>query len=374
MQLSLQTFSSLVQNMAAAVQSSSSQLMDLTVGSVTRAILEANASVALWMQWLILQVLQSTRAATSNGADLDSWMADMTLVRLPAIAATGTVSFSRFTPLAPALIPAGALVRTADGSQTYSVTIDTSNVAWTPAQNGYVMAAGVGSVVVPIAAQVPGAAGNVQTGVVTLLVTAIPGVDLVVNPAPIQNGLDAESDSALRLRFQNFLQSRSRATTLAVTYAVTSIQQGLTCVVQENVDAVGDTLMGNFVVTVDDGTGNPPAALLGAVQSAIESVRPVGSSFTVQPPAVTVVNISLTISVASSATKTQIIPLVSNTVETYVNSLPIGAPLPVTKLAQLAYSASPSIGNVSELLVNGGNTDVSVPVFGVIKAGIVAVN
>jgi len=374
MQLSLQTFSSLVQNMAAAVQSSSSQLMDLTVGSVTRAILEANASVALWMQWLILQVLQSTRAATSNGADLDSWMADMTLVRLPAIAATGTVSFSRLTPLAPALIPAGALVRTADGSQTYSVTIDTSNVAWTPAQNGYVMAAGVGSVIVPIAAQVPGAAGNVQTGVVTLLVTAIPGVDLVVNPAPIQNGLDAESDSALRLRFQNFLQSRSRATTLAVTYAVTSIQQGLTCVVQENVDAVGDTLMGNFVVTVDDGTGNPPAALLGAVQSAIESVRPVGSSFTVQPPAVTVVNISLTISVASSATKTQIIPLVSNTVETYVNSLPIGAPLPVTKLAQLAYSASPSIGNVSELLVNGGNTDVSVPVFGVIKAGIVAVN
>lgn len=374
MQLSLQTFNSLVQNMAAAVQSSASQLMDLTVGSVTRAILEANASVALWMQWLILQVLQSTRAATSSGADLDSWMADMTLVRLPAVAATGTVDFSRYTPLAPALIPAGALVRTADGSQTYSVMIDTSNAAWASGQNGYVVAAGVGSVTVPIDAQIPGAAGNVQAGVVTLLVTAIPGVDLVVNPEPIQNGLDAESDSALRLRFQNFLQSRSRATTVAVTYAVTTVQQGLTCAIQENVDAAGHMLMGNFVVTIDDGTGDPPAALLGTAQAAIDAVRPVGSSFTVQSPTVTIANISLTISVASTTVKAQIIPLVSNAIATYVNSLSIGELLPITKLAQIAYSASPTIGNVSQLLVNGGIIDIAVPPSGVIKVGVVAVN
>ncbi len=80
MQLSLQNFSSLVQTMAASVQAASRQLLDLTVGSVLRAVLEANASIALWMQWLILQVLQMTRAATSTGADLDSWMADFALV------------------------------------------------------------------------------------------------------------------------------------------------------------------------------------------------------------------------------------------------------------------------------------------------------
>jgi uncharacterized phage protein gp47/JayE len=105
MQLSLQTFSTLVQNMAASVQSAASQAFDVTVGSVVRAILEANASVALWMQWLILQVLQSTRAATSNGADLDTWMADFTLTRLPAVAATGNVTFSRYTATMPALVP-----------------------------------------------------------------------------------------------------------------------------------------------------------------------------------------------------------------------------------------------------------------------------
>jgi hypothetical protein len=110
MQLSLRTFNTLVQAMAAAVQASAAQLLDLSVGSTLRAVLEANASIGLWMQWLILLVLRMTRAATSSGADLDSWMADLTLIRLPAVADTGTVTFSRFTPSMAALIPVGALV------------------------------------------------------------------------------------------------------------------------------------------------------------------------------------------------------------------------------------------------------------------------
>ena len=128
MQLSLRSFNALVQSMAAAVEASATQLLDLTVGSTLRAVLEANASIGLWMQWLILQVLRTTRAATSNGADLDSWMADLTLTRLPAVAATGTVTFSRFTPGMSALIPVGALVRTADGTQTFAVSVDTAPV------------------------------------------------------------------------------------------------------------------------------------------------------------------------------------------------------------------------------------------------------
>ena len=51
MQLQLQNFTTLVQNMAAGVQSSARVVLDLTTGSVLRAILEANASVALWLQW-----------------------------------------------------------------------------------------------------------------------------------------------------------------------------------------------------------------------------------------------------------------------------------------------------------------------------------
>ncbi len=374
MQLSLQTFTSLVQNMAAAVQSGASQLLDLTIGSTLRAVLEANASIALWMQWLILQVLQSTRAATSIGPDLDTWMADFNLTRLPAVAATGTVTFSRYTPTSPALVPAGALVRTADGMQTFAVSIDTTNSAWNPASNGYVLAAGLASLTVPVAAQVPGSAGNVQGGMVTLLATAIPGIDAVVNPAPFENGVDPEPDAAFRGRFQNYMQSRSRATPLAVGYAITSIQQGLKYTIQENINTAGNSAIGNFVVTVDDGSGYPSSSLLSTVQSAIEAVRPVGSTFAVQAPSVITAAVNLTLTVAATASKPPIAAAVGAAIASYINDLPIGATLPLTKIAQITYDTDPNVINVSQLQIDGGNADIIPPPSGVVKAGTVSVN
>ncbi len=374
MQLSLQTFSTLVQNMAAAVQASAAQLLDLTAGSTLRAVLEANASIGLWMQWLILLVLRTTRAATSEGTDLDSWMADFTLTRLPAVAATGTVTFSRFTPGQAALIPAAALVKTGDNTQTFAVTADTSLPAWSANSNGYVVPVGAASMDVPVIALTAGSGGNVQAGTITLLASAIPGIDSVSNASSFQNGLDAESDDAFRSRFQNFLASRSRATPLAVGYAISSIQQGLNYTIQENIDPSGQTHMGNFVVTVDDGSGYPSSALLSTVQTAIEAVRPVGSIFSVEPPTVLTVNASLNITVSAQATKPPIQAAVGNAIESYINGLPIGASLPITRLAQIAYSASPAVINVAEVVINGSTNDVEVPATGVMKAGMVAVN
>ncbi|MGC8474779.1 MAG: baseplate J/gp47 family protein [Acetobacteraceae bacterium] len=374
MQLSLQSFATLVQNMAAAVQAAASQAIDLTIGSTLRAILEATASVALWLQWLILQVLQMTRAATSSGADLDSWMADMSLVRLPAIAASGEVTFSRLTPTSSAIIPSGALVRTADGTQTYAVVSNTAASAWSQASNGYLLSAGAASLTVPVIAQQPGASGNVQTGMISQLVTAIPGVDTVSNEAPLQNGMDAESDPALRARFQNYIQSRSRATPLAVGFAITSIQQNLSYTIQENVDGSSAPRAGSFVVTVDDGSGYPPASLLSTAAGAIESIRPVGSTFVVLPPAVTVANVSLTLTVSPGISKPPIVAAVAEALANYINGLAIGAPLPVTRVAQVAYGVSSSVTNVSSILLNSQPADLAVSASGIIKSGIMAVS
>ena len=116
MQLNLKSFSQVVQDMGAALQGSASALVDVSVGSVVRAIFEANAGIALWIQWLVLQVLSMTRASTSVGADLDTWMADFGLVRLPATPASGTATFSRYALGLPALVPVGTQLKTADGS------------------------------------------------------------------------------------------------------------------------------------------------------------------------------------------------------------------------------------------------------------------
>ena len=105
MQLQLRTFDTIVASAAAAVQGAAATLLDLTVGSVLRAVLEANAGLGLWLQWLILQVLQTTRASTSAGSDLDSWMADFGLTRLAASPSSGMVTFSRYASNLSALIP-----------------------------------------------------------------------------------------------------------------------------------------------------------------------------------------------------------------------------------------------------------------------------
>jgi uncharacterized phage protein gp47/JayE len=374
MQLSLQTFTSLVQNMAAAVQSAATQLLDLTIGSTLRAILEANASVGLWMQWLILQVLQMTRAATSVGTDLDSWMADMSLSRLPAVPAVGLVAFSRYTATASSLIPAGALVRTGDGTLTFVVTADATSSVWNSELNGYTISPGVSSLTVPIVAQVAGNAGNVLANTISLIATAMPGVDLVTNPTAAQNGLDAESDTAFRLRFQNYLQSRSRATLSAVGYAISSIQQGLDFTVAENVASNGTSWIGSFVITVDDGSGYPPSSLLSTAYAAVDAVRPIGSIFSVQPPHVVQANVALTLSIASGATSATIVLAVASAITGYINSARIGELLPVSRLAQVAYDANSAVINVTQLQVNGGMTDLSPGGTGIIKAGIVSVS
>lgn len=372
--LPLKDFATLVSDMAAAVQGAASQLIDLTVGSVLRAVLEANASVALWMQWLILRVLQTTRAATSVGPDLDSWMADFGLTRLAGVAAGGTVSFARWTPGVSAQIPAGALIKTADGSQSFAVVTDATNAAWLSSSGAYQLAAGVDNISLPIVAVSAGVAGNVQAGAISLLATAIPGVDTVTNSAPCAGGVDPESDAALRTRFSLFLDSRNRATAIAITNAIVSTQQGLVYAISENVDPSGAARPGFFTVTLDNGTGSPPSSLLSTVAAAIEAVRPLGSQFAVVAPQVTQAQITLTLTLAAGAPVTVVQQAVVVAITAYVDALPIGSPLPLVRLAQVALDADPTVINVGNLTINGVAADLVVSTTGLVRAGTVTVN
>jgi uncharacterized phage protein gp47/JayE len=341
---------------------------------VLRAILEANAGLALWIQWLILLVLQTTRAATSAGPDLDSWMADFGLTRLPAVAAAGAVTFARFSPTTTSLVPAGTLIVTADGSRRFAVAPDPANTAWNQAQNGYLIAAGTASLTVPIVAMTAGSAGDVQAGTITLIQAAIPGVDTVNNAAPTAGGIDAESDPAFRTRFAAYINSRSRGTTAAVGYAISSVQQDLAYTIQENATQSGTFQPGCFVVTVDNGTGAPSAALVSAVANAIETVRPLGSIWTVVAPSVMVANVSMTITTAPSVNHSIVAATVEAGVASFIDGLALGTSLPWSQLTQVAYNASPLVTNVSSVLLNGGTADITAGPTVVVKSGSITVS
>jgi uncharacterized phage protein gp47/JayE len=374
MQLPLKNFATLVADMSATVQGVGSQLIDVSVGSVLRAVIEANASLALWMQWLIMLVLSLTRASTSSGTDLDSWMADYGLTRLPGVAATGSVTFARITAGLQAVVPAGATVRTSDGTISAAVVQDTTRADWSAVAGGYVMAAAALSADYPVAVTVSGSAGNVLAGSLSQLSTAIPGVDSVSNAAALQGGTDAESDLLFRSRFQLYINSRSRATLQAVRFAVSSVQPGLKFVVEENQDANGQAHVGNFVVSVDDGSGAPPASLLSAVSAAVDAVRPVGTTFAVLPPQVVSAAVVLTLQIRPDSNAAAVSSAVAAQITAWVQGLGIGASLPVSRIAGLAYATDPAVTNVTLVSINAGPYDLVPPANGVVRLATLVVN
>jgi uncharacterized phage protein gp47/JayE len=373
MNLNLKAFSQLVEDMGAALQSSASSLIDVSVGSVIRAIFEANASVVLWLQWLVLQVLQTTRASTSSGRDLDSWMLDFGQTRLLAVPSTGMVSFSRFVSNLSATIPIGAVVKTTDGSLSFSVIEDQTLSVWQSVPSAYVLPSGVGSADLPVICTTGGSIGNVLSGTITVIAASLPGIDQANNANPLSNGADAESDTAFRSRFQSYLSSRSRATLTAVQNAIANVQQGLDVALLENSASNGVAQVGSFLVIVDDGTGYPSSALLSNVATAVDAVRPIGTTFAVVAPQVLIVNVSLTAVLRSTATASLRNPSIQNCVAIYLNSLPIGRGASVTRVAQNAYLSGPGIENVTGIQLNGSSLDIAPPAGTVIKAGQIVV-
>lgn len=376
--LSLLNFAAMTQLACAAAQKSCSRLLNLTVGSVTRAILEASASVGLWMQFLIVQVYRGTRLSTSSGSDVDTFVQDFTLTRLSATAASGTITLSRFSSAMAALVVpyfkadgsvnvSGAQVLTADRTQSFGVIADTSHPLWSVQMGGFLVPIGTSLVTLSARALVAGTGGNVLAGSISLLGSAIPGIDLVTNTTVFSNGEDAEADAALKSRFAVYVATRSRATKGAIENAIASAQQGLTYAVIENTLPTGLPEFGFFTVTVDDGTGTPPQSLLQAVYASVDAVRPIGSIFTVQPPAVIVAVVNMTISAAAGYSKPVLQAQVADVIETYVNNLGIGAALSYTRLSALAFSVT-GVENVSNVILNNGTRDIGGGPTQVVKA------
>lgn len=356
--LDTKTFDQLVEQQATAVQSEATSLTDFSVGSLPRAFAQAFAAVVMWLQGLILQLLTTTRAATSEDGDLDTWMADFSVTRLAAVAASGPVTFARYTAGAQASVLVGSLVQTADGTQQYQVIADTTQPAYDAASSSYILAIGTTAITATIQALTAGAAGNATAGAINTLGQSISGVDTVVNAAAFDNGKDAEGDIALRSRFTAYIASLSKATKAAIGYAITSLQQGLTYALTEWFDYAGNAKPGYFYVVVDDGSGAPPSALLNSVASAVDDVRAFGVQFNVYGPTTLTANIALSIGIGTGYDAATVRAAVTASISTYISSLGLGESLLWSRLYQVAYDVSEGVTSVSGLLINGSASDL----------------
>jgi len=373
MAITAKDFTTLVREQVTDIQGTASLLIDVSVGSILRAAVEANAAVTMWLQGLIFQVLATTRAATSSGPDLDSWIADYGMTpRLIADYATGTVTLSRFTATTTAGIQIGAVVQTVDGVQ-FAVILDTTNPLYNVGLGAYLLGVSVSSGSVPVKAIIAGASGNAVIGAINTIAQAMPGIDTVTNAAAFVNGTDGETDAQLRLRFIAYVASLSKATKSAIGYAITSLQPGVTYTLTENFSYAGVAQPGYFYVVVDDGSGAPGSQFLTDVTNAVELVRGLTITFGVFAPVLLTANVSFTIITASGYDHATLIASANVAVTNFINGLGIGGSLFYSKLPQIIYESSPGITNVTGLTVNSVTVDLTATNKQIIKSGVITI-
>lgn len=388
--LPTQSFTTIVANAVAGIQGRASALINFAIGSTLRAIAEGFAGVFLWFQGMALLVLQASRLSTSSGPDVDTFTADymptigisngVASPRLGAQFASGQVTYSRFTaapstcfiPAATAVDPttaaitnaganAAATVRTTDGSQSFVVTADTTNASYSSTLGGYTLAADVASIIVPVQAIVPGAAGNVQANTVAVMTSNITGLDTVTNVAAFTNGADQESDNALKARFSDYILGLSRGDYYGLQSSIKGTGVTVQWTLTEGYNYDGSYHPAFFFVVADDGSGSPSPAFMQTINAAVQAVRPLGIQAAVFNPVILIANLGMQITTLPGYVHETVVAQVAALLATNVNSLGLGNPLSPNQLAAWAYTVpgvAPYVG-VSNVTINGSGGDAS---------------
>lgn len=420
--LPTQSFTTIVNNTVAGIQGRANSLLNFSIGSTLRAIVEGFAGLFLWFQALVLQLLTACRLSTATGLDVDTFTVDFMPAlsgsqtaalpngspRLGAQYATGQVTFARLTAgsnsiFIPAALSVGvdsngnpkitnagtnaaAEAQTNDLSQTFVVTADATFGTYSSVLGGYTLNAAVSSIIVPVQALVAGAAGNVQAGAVNTMISALPGIDTVTNVAAFINGANQESDSALKARFADYILGLSRGDYYGLQSSILGAGVTVQWTLTEGYNYDGSYHPGYFFVVADDGSGSPTAAFLQTITTAANAVRPLGIQCAVFSPVILIANVSMTITTATGYDHNFVVAQVAALIATNINSLGLGNSLPFSILASWAYSI-PGVTSVQSVLLNGASGDQStvstkkltVDRYGVInyatvKAGLVTVS
>jgi uncharacterized phage protein gp47/JayE len=357
--LPTRSFNQIVTNVSTGIQGRSSRLIDFGQGSPLRAIVEGFAGLFLWFQALVLLLLQAMRLSTASGSDVDTFTGDFQVYRLPAQPASGTAIVSRRSiSNTTAFIPVGALFQVEAGGQKYQVTANATFIGYSATLAGYTLAANTQSIIVPIKAVIPGAAGNVIANSITQFASPLTGLDDVTNPAALLNGFDSEPDQRLKDRFAAFILGLSRGDYYGTEYAILSVGITVQWTLTEDFDYAGNWRPGYYYVVADDGSGAPASDFMTAVTNAVNSVRPLGVQAGCFPPQITYAVVSMVVTTAPGYDHNTVIGLVAQALEDNINLLGLGNGLDFAILSSWAYTV-PGVTRVSSVVLNGLSGDAA---------------
>lgn len=361
------TYNNLIELSKAALLGNTSTPIALIDGDPMLALLEASALGDLLLASAIQSAVRLMRASTSADTDLDSWMADFSFTRLPAVAASGKIRLS--VSAAGAVVPVGTVFSSSESTASFSVVADTTNGYYDVPSTSYIFPAAASAYTadIDVAAIVTGADQNVAADTITSTPTPIAGVTNVTNPLEFMNGRDAESDVDYRERFKSFILSLGKANESAIISAIQSVLGARAdFVLKEGTDSNGNSKDAYFTLIAENGSGTLSATEIAALTTAINAVKGLAIGFEVTTPGLLMLDITVNVTMDSSLVSTRdgAVSIITSEINTLIRSKRIGETLYYSEVIakimrqRLHY---PIIKAVQDVIIGGTTNDDYIP-------------
>jgi len=218
-------------------------LTDISEGSVILAIMQTFAEQIAESEIRLAQIREQFTLTGASGTDLDERVEELSMTRLPATRATGSLRVTRTDTTNALTIEAGAVFGSTSSDVTYISTTDTT------------LSIGQGVADLAVQASVVGEQGNIASAKINQLLDVPSLIVSVSQGVALSNGTDAEDDVNLRARAQRHLNSLARCQPLALTSLALSFTSS------DNTRATTATLyelpdrFGECELLIDDGSG-----------------------------------------------------------------------------------------------------------------------
>lgn len=268
------------------------------------------------MDWLKRQAFPQT----AQGEQLDIHAVQRGLKRKQAVAAAGTLTFSRKTALWYDLqIPTGTVCSTIGDNPVRFITTQAA-----------VLKTQQLSVTVPAQAQEGGRNGNAAVNTVTGMVTPPAGIETVANSVPFTGGADGETDDELRARLLQSYAAISNGTNAQFYREYALKHEGIQSVTVKP-RAEGS---GTVALYLAAKSAAPGAAVISQIQTELNRLREINVDIKVYPATIVELQILVYIKPENNCTIDAAKQAAIAAVQDYFSTLSVGEPVILARVGK----------------------------------------
>jgi uncharacterized phage protein gp47/JayE len=295
MGLKIKSFQDILKGAVDWVANNSNRLIDFSVGSAIRTLLEA---VSTELEEYYFKTYQNYLWAIENAV-----YESFGFTRREAVSAYGnlTITFAQ-------KLPDNLLI--AKGTRFSSQTKD--DYLYFETQQDYTVLKDSLTATIEVYCTTKGKVGNVAADTITLMTNFISYVSSVTNPERFMTGRDAETVSERKARFTQFVETRSKATIPALEYGTREVEE-VTGVY------VDDSQTGIVKVFAHDAAGNLPQSIIDKINTNLYNYKAGGIPVFVMPIAKNNLNVTLEVTVLSQYNTVAFKQMISDSVRYYLD-------------------------------------------------------